>query len=124
MKMPLILTAFILMSLFTSAQIERKPMKVKSDSTSAASPGVETGKPNREEIFKELDLTREQRIKLKEIRQSNKEAKDAVENNTGLSDQDKKKQLRELQKAQAEKVQAILTDEQKAKFRAAMQGDQ
>ena len=60
---------------------------------------------------------------MKEIRQAGKSAKEAIEKNTELSETDKKKQLRDLQKAQAQKVQAILTEEQKAKFKASKQND-
>ena len=73
---------------------------------------------NRKDRLKELDLTREQKIKLKEVRQSNQAAKAAIENNAGLSDEEKKKQIHTLQKDQQQKVQAILTEEQKAKFKA------
>ena len=43
--------------------------------------------------------------------------KETIENNLQLNDQDKKRQLHSLQKEQAQNIQAILTDEQKAKFK-------
>ena len=78
---------------------------------------------SRKERFKELDLTREQKVKMKEIMQSGKAAKEAIENNTQLSDQDRKKQMRELQKSQMQKMQAILTPEQIEKFKASRQNN-
>ena len=41
--------------------------------------------------------------------------------NGQLSEDEKKKQFRELQKEQAKAIQAILTDEQKEKFKAKRQ---
>ena len=111
--------AFIV-SLFTisvSAQIERKSVVVKTDAAQLTTNDNKVDKQSRKERFKELDLTREQKGKVKEIMQANKAAKEAIENNTQLSDQDKKKQMREVQKEQMQKIQAILTPEQREKFK-------
>ena len=118
MKIPLIVLALFLGTLSSSAQIERKPAVIKTDSAQAVKPGNKADQQSRKDRLKDLDLTREQKMKLKEIREANKTAKDAIENNTQLSEQEKKKQLRTLQKEQAQKVQAILTPEQREKFKA------
>jgi Spy/CpxP family protein refolding chaperone len=110
----------LLLSLFTftaSAQIERKTVSPGSDSTLAPGSDNKVDKKTRKERFRELDLTKEQKGKLKEIMQSGKAAKDDIENNTQLPEQDKKKQLRELHKSQMQKIQAILTPEQREKFK-------
>lgn len=113
----------MLTSITVSAQIERKSPVIKTDSSQAATTDHKVDKLSRKERLKELDLTKEQRGKMKEIMQAGKASKDAIENNAQLSDQDKKKQLRELQKAQALKVQAILTPEQMEKFKASRQNN-
>ena len=118
MKITFVAFFFSLSTLTVSAQIERKPVVVKTDSTQASVSDDKVDKQGRKERIKELDLTKEQKGKMKEIVQSGKAAKEAIENNTQLSEADKKKQLRELQKAQAQKVQAILTPEQREKFKA------
>ena len=123
MKIPGIVLLLLLSFLFSTAQIERKSVVVKTDSTTGVSSANTNDKMNRKDRLKELELTREQKIKLKEIRQSNQAAKAAIENNTGLSEEEKKKQIRTLQKEQAQKVQAILTEEQKAKFKASNQNN-
>lgn len=115
---------FLSLTAFTaSAQIERKPVVVKADSAQITATDDKVDKQSRKERFKELNLTKEQKGKMKEIIQANKAAKEAIENNTQLSDQEKKKQLRELQKAQAQKIQAILTPEQIEKFKASKQNN-
>lgn len=124
MKTPLIIFIFSLFTIATSAQIERQPVVVKADSARQASVAYnKPDKQSRKERFKELDLTKEQKGKLKEIMQSGKAAKEAIENNAQLSEDDKKKQLRELQKTQAQNVQAILTPEQREKFKASRQNN-
>ena len=123
MKYPGIILALLLGNLSLSAQIERKAVVVKADSTQTTTNDNKVDKQSRKGRFKELDLTSEQKGKLKEIMKANKAAKETIENNTQLSDQDKKKQLRELQKAQMQKIQAILTPEQSEKFKASKPND-
>lgn len=115
--MPLVIFILSLFTITASAQIERQPVIIKADSTSTSVPNDKADKQSRKERFKELDLTKEQKSKLKEITQSNKAEKETIENNTQLSEQDKKKQLRELQKSQMQKILAILTPEQQEKFK-------
>lgn len=119
MKSPALILALLLSSLIAFAQVERKPAPVKpADSVANNQPANRMDKTGRKDLLKDLDLSREQKIKLKEIRQANKTKKEAIENNSQLSDDEKKKQMKELQKEQAKAIQAILTDEQKEKFKA------
>ena len=122
MKLPVFIFLLFLSSISASAQIERKPVAIKTDSAQTAG-NNKADKQSQKDRLKDLDLTKEQKGKVKEIRQAGKSAKEAIEKNTELSETDKKKQLRDLQKAQAQKVQAILTEEQKAKFKASKQND-
>jgi len=123
MKITCIVLSLSFAALTTSGQIERKPALIKTDSTQTTGNDRKVDKQSRKERFKELDLTREQKSKLKEIMQANKAAKEAVENNAQLSDTDKKKQIKELQKEQAQKIQSILTPEQIEKFKASKPSD-
>ena len=123
MKLPVFIFLLFLSSISASAQIERKPAAIKTDSAQTTGNDNKVDKQSQKDRLKDLDLTKEQEGKVKEIRQAGKSAKEAIEKNTELSETDKKKQLRDLQKAQAQKVQAILTEEQKAKFKASKQND-
>ena len=132
MKISLLAFALSLITLSALAQIERKPVvAAKSDSAQTITTDnkvdkqspVRIGTGGRKERMKELDLTRAQKGKMKEIMQANKAAKDAIENNTQLSEADRKKQMRELQKSMAQKIQAILTPEQMEKFKASRQNN-
>ena len=72
-------------SLFSMAQLKRtatpsanKQIKDSSMNTPGVNAGV--GQVNKREMMRELDLTREQKGKLKEMRQSNKAKQEAIEN--------------------------------------------
>ena len=118
MKFPGLFLILLFSSLVSFAQIERKPSPAKStDSVFSGPGGNKMQRSSRKDMIRELDLTREQKIKLKDMRQANMAKKEAIENNSQLSDPEKKMQLRELQKAQAQNMQAILTELQKEKFK-------
>ena len=117
MKKYIGISLLILMTGYVSlAQVQRTPVKQKTDS-SAIVTEPEKNKDSRKEMFRELDLSREQKIKMKEINQSMKASKEAIENDTALSETEKKAKLRALKKENIQKIQAILTEEQKIKFR-------
>ncbi len=118
MKYSVIVLILLVSNLSLSAQIERKPGVGKTDTFSFTAKKDKENKQSQKDRLKELDLTKDQKAKVKEIRQAGKAAKEAIENNAELNEADKKKQLRLLQKDQTQKVQAILTEEQKAKFKA------
>ena len=116
MKKYIGISLLILMTGYISlAQVQRTPVKQKTDS-SAIVIEPEKNKDSRKEMFRELDLSREQKIKMKEINQSMKASKEAIENDTALSETEKKAKLRALKKENIQKIQAILTEEQKIKF--------
>ena len=107
---------FILLHNTSFGQIQRNVVKQKSDSASA-NPFPSKENESRKEILKELDLTKEQKVKLKEVNQLMKASKEAIENNMELSEIQKKEKLKVLKKEQMSKIQSILTEEQKIKFR-------
>jgi Spy/CpxP family protein refolding chaperone len=123
MKIPFIALIFSLASLSASAQIERKPAEKGIDSAYTSTGENKADQSSRKDRMKELNLTREQMGKIKELRQSGKEAREAVENNDKLSAEEKKKQLRDLKKSQMQKMQTILTPEQFEKFKVSSQNN-
>ena len=111
-----IVVLFTLISFLSQAQVQRAPVKQRTDSVTTTAK-IEKDNKSKKEIFKELDLSREQKVKLKELNQSMKASKEALENDTTLTEADKKAKLKALKKEQAQKIQALLTEEQKIKFR-------
>ena len=122
MKIPLFISVLLFSSLLSLAQVERKPSPAKQTDSVINDPGSnKMDRSEKKDMLKELDLTKEQKIKMKEIRQENKSKKEMIENDSRLSETEKKSRLHALQKEQAQKIQAILTDEQKEKFKAMRQ---
>ncbi|UEG50149.1 hypothetical protein LK994_01500 [Ferruginibacter lapsinanis] len=73
------------------------------------------GKKNKQ-IFKDLNLTKEQFGKLKEIRQVNKAKREAVNDNDALSAEEKRIQLKAINKTANDAIKAILSKEQWEKY--------
>jgi len=69
-----IVVLFSLISILSQAQVQRTPAKQKTDSAAVVTDTVKD-KKSKKEILKELDLSREQKVKLKELNQSMKASK-------------------------------------------------
>ena len=114
----LFIAAFIV-SINSFAQIQRTTAPVDkskflSDSTNKNKQGV--GNKKSKQLFKELGLSKEQAGKLKEIRQVNKAKRQAVNENDSLSGQEKRIQLKAINKNADEAIKAILTEGQWKKY--------
>jgi len=118
MKKIVLMMALVFLATFSFAQVQRNKTSslAKTDSTNT---GIEKKKADgmdKKQMLKELDLSREQKIKLKELRQSMKQKKEAIENDDKLSDPEKQTKLKELRQEQAKNTMSILTPEQKVKM--------
>src|SRR6476660_7201336 len=102
MKKILFILALTVSTASAMAQIERaRKVKTTSDTTSTgAAVTMNDDKQSRKEMIKELNLTKEQKGKFKEMQQNIKAKKEAIENDEKLSDTEKKEKLRELRKEQ------------------------
>lgn len=124
MKISLLLIFILAFAGTAQAQIERKSIdKSKADTEKLPAVNAPGDKKNRRDLMKDLGLSQEQKIKLRELRDASNAAKAALENNTSLSEMEKKRKLREMKKDQAENLMAILTHEQREKFKAARQNN-
>lgn len=103
----IVLICFV--SLGSFAQIQRK---VTKDTTVAAF----EQKANKKRQKAELNLTKEQRGKMKEMAQANKAAKADIENDATLTNEQKAEKLRAIKKGSAQTMQTILTPEQIQKW--------
>lgn len=115
------LTSLIIFSFIITlsyAQVQRKAaVKNNSDSAAVSTDKKTLSRGQKIKVAKELDLNKEQKSKLKEIRQSAKAKKDAIENDDKLSIAEKQAKLKELQREQAKSTMTILNDEQKEKMK-------
>jgi hypothetical protein len=104
----LLLISFAAFSGFS--QIQRKVVKDSSEAGKKI-------KESKKKQFAELDLSKEQKGQLKEMRKANKASKDAIMNDETLTDEQKKSKADSLKKGNARKMQGVLTDEQKKKWK-------
>ena len=95
---------------FTSSSIAQVKREVSSSQTVQSNA---TQKNNRKEMIRELNLTKEQRGKIKEFHQSMKQKKEAINTNQTLTADQKKEKMKEIHQEQKEKMNTILTPEQK-----------
>jgi hypothetical protein len=66
---------------------------------------------------KAIDLTKAQKKEVKKYKRSNKARKALIKNNTALTEQQKKEQRADLKNEKQQKLEAILTSEQKEKLK-------
>jgi hypothetical protein len=67
-----------------------------------------------------LNLSKDQKIQLKEARQANKAKKEAIENDEKLSNEEKEAKLKQLHQEQVKNTMGILNEEQKEKIKTKM----
>jgi hypothetical protein len=114
-KIFIILSVACFIVISTNAQIRRDPNYITKDSL----PQNDTAKKiSRKVILDELGLSKEQRTSIKQIQQSRKAERETIENNDSLSAEEKKYILKEFKKETEKKIEAVLTDEQLAKYKA------
>ena len=123
MKKTAVLLAFSFISVLSIAQVQRVVTPKPVDSTARSNENMteKNNQGNRKQMLRELNLTKEQRAKLKEMKQANMAKRDEINNNDSLTQDQKDAKLRELKKQTAQGTMSILNDEQKAKARAMRQ---
>ena len=104
----------ISLSFFASNAIAQVKREVNPSQTSQSNT---MQKNKKKEMMKELNLTKEQRGQMKEFHQSMKQKKEDINNDQTLTEAQKKAKMKELHKEQKEKMNAILTPEQREKMK-------
>jgi Spy/CpxP family protein refolding chaperone len=99
----------------TMAQIRREP------STNLNPAADTTQKISKKEMMDQLNLTKDQRVKWKQIHQNERSQRDAIMANDSLNAEQKKQQLKSLRKDTNQNINAILTEEQRQKLEALKQ---
>ena len=123
MQKILILPAFVVMGLGAIAQVQRK-MAIANETISATvhePEGSKVGfakKMDQRTIWKKLDLSKEQKQRIKKIQQSHQLKRDEILQDDTLGEDQKQDKLTAIKKAAALDFRAILTDEQKARMKA------
>ena len=108
MKRILLIALTFTFSAYSQAQTTSN---ATAPATSTA-PSKDDTKAAKAEKMKKLNLTDEQRDKMKELNNINRREKMAIESDSTLSADQKQKKIKELRKGQQEKLKSILTSEQ------------
>ncbi|HSV11408.1 MAG TPA: hypothetical protein VLI68_11590 [Hanamia sp.] len=114
-KLFLIAIAGLLFAATGNAQVKRNSSQsqtVQSDSTHHFRKGS---------MMNNLNLTADQKAKMKELRENGKQQREAISNDASLTQDQKKEKMKELHKTQSDKMNSILTPEQQATWKANMQ---
>lgn len=110
---------FVCSCAISFAQVKRtKPAPVSKPQDSAAVVNTRPDAGKRKDMMKELNLNKEQKSKLKEIKQAHKAQMNEVQNDAKLSAEEKKAKLKALRMEQLKKTMTVLNEEQKAKMKA------
>ena len=118
MKKIVSLLVFISVISFSVAQVQRKiNTENKPDSVMNTNDKKRGQFANKKQLMKDLDLSKEQKLKLKEQRQIAQEKKTAIEGNEKLTPAQQEAELKELRKNQAKNTLDILNDEQKEQLK-------
>ena len=114
-KITVIAIAALFFGMNADAQVRRNvnsDQKVQSDSV----------KRNHDrKKMADMNLTPEQKAKMKELRESNKSAMEAIKNDESLTQEQRKAKMQDLRRSQKESMGKFLTDDQKAKLKKAQE---
>ena len=114
------LMAFLIAtSILGTAQIRRIPAnnKATSDSSKHAL-STDSSQLDRNVFLKELNLTREQQLKLKEIKNATIDSTDRINNDPGMNEKDKKLSIRKIRMQELQTIKTLLSPVQFEKFKA------
>lgn len=78
---------------------------------------------NMKDAIKDLDLSMDQKKKIRDMRRENEKQKAAINQDSNLTEEQKKQKLRELNKKRQERIREILTPEQRKQLKEAVSAD-
>lgn len=81
---------------------------------------IDKGQWEHKDPLADLNLSQEQKDKIKALNDEQKTQFEAIKNDASINDEQKKAKMMELRKSRKEKMEAILTTEQKAKWEEKM----
>ena len=101
------LLQFLLAFMFIGVVAKAQP---PADSTRGRGPRVD--------MYKDLNLTKDQQEKVKAIQEKQREEMETIRNNSSLSREEQRSKMMDMRKKYNEQIEALLTAEQKEKLKA------
>lgn len=128
MKKIIVLVLSVTLVSIAVAQVQRGNGTPKSGLTKKTATGTaamensnkqaeKKDKMRRKQMMHALGLTKIQKGKLKQMHQASKSKMNEIKNDPTLSEADKKAKLKDIRNEQQNNTEALLTDEQKVKFK-------
>ncbi len=115
MKKYFLLLALVSIASTGFSQVKRNAARKSADSSSTSMSRED--RMERRDMIKELNLSQEQKVQFRDATKAQKDAKEAIENDSSLSADEKKTKLKELRLSYAEKMKTILTPTQWEQFK-------
>lgn len=118
MKKIFVLLTISMISLTGIAQTTETALSKPAASNTNAGSKHHKDKHANKELMKSLNLSEDQKAKFKEMKDANKSKREAIKNNSALSDDEKKAQMKEMKTAQKQQMHGMLSADQRAKMKA------
>lgn len=99
------------------SQVKKDRTKL-SDSTKQSIREAMKNRKDKNGRMAELNLSREQKKQVRDLKKEDEAAKESINNDKTLTEEQKKEKLKELRKARQEKIKSMLTPEQKEKLKS------
>ena len=117
MKKILIAATMFMAFALTGAHAQTTAPATTTEQQPASTDSKTTLKYNRQEIIDQLNLTADQKKQLVPLEKEEKAKRDKINNDTSLTPEEKKAQLKSLKKEGISKMSKILTPEQLTKLK-------
>ena len=111
------LSAVILSALLTAFAVAQNPDGNTPPPPPVGGPGMHGEHPRKGEMAKALGLTDEQKKQMEQLHQDQKARLDALRNDTSLTQDQKREQMRAIRQEAHTRMNSILTPEQQEKMR-------
>ena len=107
------ISLFVISILFSSIVFcQNTDNNTKDNKENATETAKKSGDQRYQEMLKSLNLSDDQKQRLKELNKSNKDAKNKISSDSTLTESDKKDKLKELRTDKTKKFLDLLTPEQ------------
>jgi hypothetical protein len=112
------LSIVLLLSLLSAGSFAQVQQDAPLSVTTTDSSATPVAKTSLRQQIQALHLTRDQKMQMRQVLQNSKANKETINANDSLSQDQKQTQLKELRKQTFTSFNAILTDEQREKWKA------
>jgi Spy/CpxP family protein refolding chaperone len=115
MQKAILMTVLTMLTVLVGTAQIRRVAKPRPATDSLVTPAMAAEVPNKKEALRQLELTKEQKKRIKEAATTVKAERQAIEADTSLTIEQKKKAIRQLARQRRAGMDSLLTPEQRQK---------